>query len=251
PRPCRRKRPRSSAGAATHFPARIRRQRSSVATLPPVPLPCVRGRGGVGGRRTARIIPPAAAPRPHPGLPPQAGEGEKPAETLRNDLPPPRAGEGWGWGQADAIDPTRRLDIARARHARTTPRGRGWGERDWSFAMSDVPVTAEVSNHKLAAVFPDARAARAAADALCRDTGLAKAQVKVVTPGSADVAIRLEPEGGGIWRTILRAHLRLGLAGAALALVAFALLYLSGVPFVVQSPVAAALALLFFGTVAG
>lgn len=117
--------------------------------------------------------------------------------------------------------------------------------------MSDVPVTAEVSNHKLAAEFPDARAARAAADALCRDTGLAKAQVKVVTPGSADVAIRLEPEGGGIWRTILRAHLRLGLAGAALALVAFALLYLSGVPFVVQSPVAAALALLFFGTVAG
>src|SRR5690606_38292737 len=186
-------------------------------TLRNAPLPRGRGRVGVGGRRTARIIPPAAAPRPHPGLPPQAGEGEMPAQTLRNDLPPPRAGEGWGWGRADAIDPTRRLDIARARHARTTPRGRGWGERDWSFAMSDVPVTAEVSNHKLAAVFPDARAARAAADALCRDTGLAKAQVKVVTPGSADVDIRLEPEGGGIWRTILRAHLRLGLAGAALA----------------------------------
>src|SRR5690606_25261452 len=133
---------------------------------------------GWGGRWTARMIPPAAAPRPHPGLPPRAGEGDRPAEALRNDLPPPRAGEGRGWGQADAIDPTRRLDIARARHARTTPRGRGWGERDWSFAMSDVPVTAEVSNHKLAAVFPDARAARAAADALCRDTGLAKAQVK-------------------------------------------------------------------------
>src|SRR5690606_28295086 len=132
-----------------------------------------------------------------------------------------------------------------------TPRGRGWRRTRLEPAMSDVPVTAEVSNHKLAAVFPDARAARAAADALCRDTGLAKAQVKVVTPGSADVAIRLEPEGGGIWRTILRAHLRLGLAGAALALVAFALLYLSGVPFVAQSPVAAALALLFFGTVAG
>src|SRR5690606_17987821 len=65
-------------------------------TLRNAPLPRERGRVGVGGRRTARIIPPAAAPRPHPGLPPQAGEGEMPAETLRNDLPPPRAGEGWG-----------------------------------------------------------------------------------------------------------------------------------------------------------
>ena len=118
-------------------------------------------------------------------------------------------------------------------------------------AMSDVPVTAEVSNHKLAAVFADAHAAHEAAAALRRERGLAASQVKLVTRASTDVDIQLEPEGGGIWRTIVRAHLRLGIWGGVAALLAFALLYWGGVPFVVQSPVAAVLALLFFGITAG
>lgn len=117
--------------------------------------------------------------------------------------------------------------------------------------MSDVPVTAEVSNHKLAAVFVDGHAAREAASALCRERGLAEAQVRLITRASTDVEIQLEPEGGGIWRTIVRSHLRLGVWGGVLSLVAFALLYWIGVPFVVQSPVAAVLALLFFGITAG
>jgi len=117
--------------------------------------------------------------------------------------------------------------------------------------MSDVPVTAEVSNHKLAAVFPDASAAHEAATALCRELDVAASQVKLVTSASSDVDIQLEPEGGGIWRTIVRAHLRLGIWGGLMALVAFGLLYWIGVPFVVQSPVASVLVLLFFGTTAG
>ncbi len=117
--------------------------------------------------------------------------------------------------------------------------------------MSDIPVTGEVSNSKLAAVFDSRRLAREAATALCRELGLGQAQVKLVTPGSADVDIKLEPEGGGIWRTIVVAHVRLGIWGAVLGLAAFALLYWGGVPFIVQSPVASVLVLLFFGTTAG
>ena len=117
--------------------------------------------------------------------------------------------------------------------------------------MSDIPVTGEVSNSKLAAVFDGQRAAREAAVALCRELDLAPAQVKLVTADSADVDIKLEPEGGGIWQTIIQAHLWLGVWGVVLGLIAFALLYWGGVPFIVQSPVAAVLVLLFFGGTAG
>jgi len=117
--------------------------------------------------------------------------------------------------------------------------------------MSEVPVTGEVSNSKLAAVFDSRRAARDAAIALCRELDVAAPQVKLISPDSADVDIKLEPEGGGIWRTIVRAHLWLGIWGAILGLIAFALLYWGGVPFIVQSPVAAILALLFFGATGG
>ena len=117
--------------------------------------------------------------------------------------------------------------------------------------MADIPVTGEVSNSKLAAVFDSRRAAHEAALALCRELQLAPAQVKLVTPGSADVDIKLEPEGGGIWRTIVLAHLWLGIWGGVLGLLAFGLMYWGGVPFIVQSPMAAALVLLFFGSTAG
>ncbi len=118
-------------------------------------------------------------------------------------------------------------------------------------AMSDIPVTGEVSNSKLAAVFDGRRAAQDAAAALCRELDVATSQVKLIAPGSADVDIKLEPEGGGIWRTIILAHMWLGIWGAVLGLLAFGLLYWGGVPFIVQSPVAALLVLLFFGATAG
>ena len=76
-------------------------------------------------------------------------------------------------------------------------------------------------------------------------------QVKLITPQSADVDIKLEPEGGGIWRTIILAHLWLGIWGGVLGLLAFALLYWGGVPFIEQSPIASVLVLLFFGSTAG
>ncbi|MDH5833486.1 hypothetical protein [Luteimonas kalidii] len=117
--------------------------------------------------------------------------------------------------------------------------------------MSDLPVTGEVSNSKLAAVFGSRDAARDAATALVAELGLQPAQVKLVTPDSADVDIQLEPEGGGIWHTIVVAHVRLGIAGAVVGLLAFLALYWAGIPFVVQSPWVAGLAGTGFGAIAG
>jgi glyoxylase-like metal-dependent hydrolase (beta-lactamase superfamily II) len=79
--------------------------------------------------------------------------------------------------------------------------------------MSDLPLTGEVSNSKLAAVFDTEAAARAAAAAVIAQTELQPAQVKVVTPDEPHPGIKLEPEGGGILRTIVVAHVWLGVAG--------------------------------------
>lgn len=117
--------------------------------------------------------------------------------------------------------------------------------------MSDLPVTGEVSNSKLAAVFASRDAARDTASAIVAELGLQPAQVKIVGPESADVNIQLEPEGGGIWRTIVVAHVRLGIAGAVAGLLAFGALFWMGIPFVVQSPWAAGLAATGFGATAG
>ena len=117
--------------------------------------------------------------------------------------------------------------------------------------MSDNPVTGEVSNSKLAAVFDSDAQARDAAAALVAATGLQSAQVKVIAPDEPDANIKLEPEGQGIWRTIVTAHLRLGILGAVLGAVAFGIMMWIGLPFVARSPVAAGLVTVSFGAVAG
>ena len=113
------------------------------------------------------------------------------------------------------------------------------------------PITGELSNSKLAAVFPHEAAARAAAQAVSAALSLGSAQVQVITPAESHPGRKLEPESRGIWRTIVVAHVRLGIAGAVAGVMLFAVLYAMGLPFIANSPVAAGLALLFFGTIAG
>lgn len=117
--------------------------------------------------------------------------------------------------------------------------------------MSDHLVTAEASNSKLVAVFRTTNAACAAAEALVASTDIEKPQLKLVAAGEADIGIKLEPEGGNIWRTIIVSHVRLGLVGALTGLMLFGALWALGVPFVISSPWAAAGAAIFFGVIAG
>lgn len=117
--------------------------------------------------------------------------------------------------------------------------------------MSNLVVTGEVSNSKLVAVFAGPRQARDAAASALAALALQPAQVKVLTPDTADVGIRLEPEGGGIRRTLVVAHLWLGLAGLLAGGLLFGLLVALDLPFVVASPWAAGLAMVGFGAIAG
>lgn len=112
-------------------------------------------------------------------------------------------------------------------------------------------LTGEVSDHKVLAVFEDVRRADAAARTLREALRLEDAQVIVVAPGQPGLLRALEPEDRGIFRTILRTHVWLGLAGAVLGTGVFAVLWTRGIPLVAQSPVAAGLVMAAFGAVAG
>jgi VIT1/CCC1 family predicted Fe2+/Mn2+ transporter len=115
----------------------------------------------------------------------------------------------------------------------------------------ETVLTGEVSNSKVVAVFASAAAAREAAASVQAALGLQPAQVQLLLPGEPHPRRMLEPESQGIWQTIVRAHVRLGIAGAVLGVVAFAALYFAGLQFIVRSPVASLLVLLFFGATGG
>jgi hypothetical protein len=138
-------------------------------------------------------------------------------------------------------------------HGAETDRLRGSGRvHHGSDAMSETsPLTGELSNSKVAAVFPDEGAARRAAQDVATTLALGAAQVQVITPTEPHPGRKLEPESRGIWRTIVISHVKLGIAGAVVGLLVFVLLYELGIAFVVNSAVAAALVLLGFGATAG
>lgn len=116
---------------------------------------------------------------------------------------------------------------------------------------SKVTVTGESADHKLAAIFSSETEAHRAVEALSRKTGLDDAQIKLVSPGDTHQARQIEPESGGIWRTMIRAHIGLGVAGAIAGAVLFVALFAFGVGFIRQSPMVAGIVIVVFGGVIG
>ncbi len=117
--------------------------------------------------------------------------------------------------------------------------------------MTDHVITGEVSNSKVAAVLDNEATARQAADTVRRELHMRESQVRVVAPRDPKPGRQLEPESKGIFWTMLRAHLWLGLAGALLGVALFWLMWALDVPFIVNSAPYAAGALIFFCAVAG
>lgn len=111
--------------------------------------------------------------------------------------------------------------------------------------------TGERSDHKVAGIFRDRDAAKGAAQELRDSLSLQAAQLEVLYPGAKDVSRALEPEQAGIFRTILRTHAWLGVAGAVAGVLVFGVMYGLGLALVVQSAGIAALVLTGFGAIAG
>src|SRR5690606_24769576 len=113
------------------------------------------------------------------------------------------------------------------------------------------PVTGETSDTKAAAIFDDEGRARRIAAMQRRRLGLRQSQVPLLTRRDRHPGRKLEPENKGIFRTMLMAHVKLGLVGAAVGGALFVLLYLSGLQLVTSSPGFAAAVIIAYGGVFG
>jgi hypothetical protein len=109
----------------------------------------------------------------------------------------------------------------------------------------------EQSLTKVAAMYRDATRAIAVAQALRRLPRMHDGQVQVVHPYDRDWGRKLEPEGVGIWRTAVRAHLTCGAIGLFAGAAVFAGFYLFGVRAITATPLAALFAMVLFATMFG
>ena len=116
---------------------------------------------------------------------------------------------------------------------------------------SSASLTGEAVDHKIAAVFESSTEAENTALALRTETTLAAEQVIVISPDDPDSGRALEPESQGIWRTLVRSHVGLGVAGAVMGFVLFLVLYSADVAFITLNLVVSGIVLTVFGAVGG
>lgn len=109
----------------------------------------------------------------------------------------------------------------------------------------------EISPHKVAAIFPDASQARAAAHSVRAALALPDPHVQVITPDTHRPGRKLEPESHGIFAVMMKAHAALGVAGFLAGLLIFWVLWQLDLPLIVQNRWAALGAILFFSTMGG
>lgn len=117
--------------------------------------------------------------------------------------------------------------------------------------MSWQALFGERATTKIAAIYDTRDAASAAAEALSRKAALQPSQWMLIAPGEQDYARKLEPEGQGIARTGIRAHLILGAIGLLAGIAFWALLYGLAIPYIAASPWASAAVIIGFATIAG
>jgi hypothetical protein len=104
---------------------------------------------------------------------------------------------------------------------------------------------------KVAAVFDDGEQARAAAERVGREAGIASDQIRVLRPDDPAMSRKLEPETRGIARTLARSHITLGIAGLLIGLVAAFVLVALDITLFAGSPLYTVLVFGFFGAIAG
>lgn len=112
-------------------------------------------------------------------------------------------------------------------------------------------VTGEASGRKIAAIFDTVDRAREVAVHLRDGLSLVDVQVSVLTPHDRHPGRKLEPETQGIFRTMLRAHARLGVAGALVGALVFGVFWWLGIGMIVNAAAPAAFALIVIGGMVG
>jgi hypothetical protein len=114
-----------------------------------------------------------------------------------------------------------------------------------------MSLIGEHEGHKVAAVFETESDANGTAKALCDETSLTDEQVSVLSPADHHQGKALEPEDQGIWHTLVRSHLVLGVGGAISGFIVFVILSGLGTGFIAQNAMVAASALSALGLMFG
>ena len=109
----------------------------------------------------------------------------------------------------------------------------------------------ERSLSKVAATYPDSGRALMARDRVEATAGVERRRVHLVGPFERGWGRKAEPEGIGIARTAIRAHLTCAALGLGAALALYAVLRASDVPAIVSSPGLSLVAMLFYGMLFG
>ncbi|RZL36064.1 MAG: hypothetical protein EOP35_11755 [Rubrivivax sp.] len=113
-----------------------------------------------------------------------------------------------------------------------------------------LPLFGERSLTLVAAIFRDRGSAVRAFEAL-RTISTRKLGIWLISPSDPALGRKMEPESNGIWHTLVRSHLWLGLAGGAVGVLLAALLLMSGWPAAMASPRATVAVGGLFGFFAG
>lgn len=109
----------------------------------------------------------------------------------------------------------------------------------------------ERSITKVVGVFEHEKEAVESKEKLKERIGLSGEQLKLVGPDEKRYGRKLEPEGQGIARTAVRAHVIFGVAGLLVGVLIWAAIYALGWDALRSSPGLAAIPILFFSTVGG
>ncbi len=112
-------------------------------------------------------------------------------------------------------------------------------------------VIGEYAGSKVAAIFASESAARDAAASVRQALSLGDAQVQVITPRDRHPGRKMQPESRGIFRTMIQAHLKLGLVGLVAGIALWFLLRALGVGFIVNTGLLTLVVLAGFGAAAG
>ncbi|MDQ7988341.1 MAG: hypothetical protein REI09_01795 [Candidatus Dactylopiibacterium sp.] len=117
--------------------------------------------------------------------------------------------------------------------------------------MTSHILTGETSRTLVGAIYADRAAATAVASRLIAHVALATWQVSVLHPGDTAFARKLEPEREGIWHTLIRSHVVLGLAGMVLGAVIGGVMVMGNLMSAADSPGAVMAAAVGFCTMGG
>lgn len=109
----------------------------------------------------------------------------------------------------------------------------------------------ERATTKVAAFFDDEQTAKRLAASLADEAGLNRDQIRMIQPHEQGYDRKIEPEDSAIARTAIRSHLLLGVAGAVVGVVFWAVLYWLGITYIVSSPVTSAAVITAFAIVLG